>query len=421
MSARPITQEDIIKFLREIEIARALYFKQQSNENLIELAKKQAVVAEAYLLTGEIDEAKNFFVHSLKTVEQANCLNVTADFSARIGKAFSRIGKHSDAIGYLLKTVNALESLAQDAPENRSQLAEFYKICTNSLLKIGRNNDAIALLNKRCDLVKAGYDKAPNLVDLIGWADVLYDLGGAYEQYEAYDASIKLYEEASSLYLDAERDFKIDTRRSLANCLTSIGGIFELKGDYDNALEKYEKALEFNRRLAVKDDDEPSLKHLAASCTHTAELYETMGRLVDALALFREKADVNLRLSKLMPVIEPLETLFLTPPEDFIQRLERFESRLPWYSLLFEMDHPGHDKLYITYFAMGRLIEELAKDNNDPKLFAETLKLFEASQLILGLLAEEYPDEQKEIKLREVKSAVRRINSQLTEGEKLEN
>jgi tetratricopeptide (TPR) repeat protein len=284
-------------------------------------------------------------------------------------------------------------------------------------MKTNRSDDAIAFLTKCRDMMKRGYETAPSLPDLIGWADALYMLGGAYERIEAYEASFKLYEEAMALYICAEKDYKSDTRRETANCLINIGGVFELKKEYDRALENYNKALEINRRLAVRDGDELSLKHLMASCTHTAELCETMGQLVEALALFREKADVGIRLSKLKPAVEPPEILFLTPSENFAERLEQLESKLPWYSLLFEMEeHPSQDKMYITYFTMGRLTEELARKTNNLCLWQEALRLFEASENILRTIYAEFSDNELEKKLREVKSCAKRIKNQINQG-----
>jgi len=416
MSFLSMTPDDVAELLRKITTARTHADTVKTDENLIALAKSQAEAAEAYLILGETGESKNLFSFALDTLGQVNRPETTADFYERIGKAFSRSGKYSDASGYFIEAVKIYETIPHDFPEGRNALAGIYKNCADSLMKTGRNDDAIALLTRMRDMLKKGYENTSDLSDLIGWADGVYYLGNAYGQYESYDVSLKLYEEAMTLYLSAERDYKTDTRRSVANCLIGIGGIFELRKDYDAALEKYEKALEINRQLAVKNDDEYSLKHLAASCTHTAELYETMGYLVKALSLFREKADVSLRLSKIKPVIEAPEVLFLTPPEDFFQRLERFESKLPWYSLLFEMDNPSRDKLYITYFTMGRLIEELAEKNKEPGLYPEALKLFETSDSILSMLAEEFPETEKEIKLREIKSAVRRIRSLIMQG-----
>ncbi len=417
MNTRFITHEDIAEYLRQITAARAHTDVDKSAQNLITVAHKQAVAAEAYVFIGEFEDAKSMFLNVLDTLSQINQPEVTADFCARIGKVFSRAGKNSDASGYFLKALATRETLPRNTPENRIELSKLYKTCADSLMRTGHANDAIALLNKCRDLLKSGYESAPTLSDLTGWADALYTLGNAYGHFEAHEASFKLYQEAMALFIEAEKEFKSDTRREVANCLVSIGGIFELEKDYDRALENYIQALEINRRLAVRDGDEPSLKHLASSCTHTAELYETMGRLVDALALFREKADVNLRLYKIKPVIESLEILFLTPPENFSERLERLESKLPWYSLLFELeDNPSRDKMYITFFTMGRLTEELARQYNDDSLLRDALPLFEASEVILNMIHNEFPEKGLEQKLREVKSCVKRIKNRINQG-----
>jgi len=420
MSLHSITHEDVAELLQKIVIARTQAADEKNDENLTELAKKQAEAAEAYLVTGDVEQSRHYFTYSSETLEQISNIGVKVDFYERIGKAFTRAGKLSDASGYFLKAVMAYETFQPDTPERRNELARLYKSCASAMLKTRHIDDAVALLTKRRDMLKNAYKKTVILSDLLGWADALYDLGSAYSHYEAYDAALKLYDEAISLYDTAERDFKADSRREIANCLISMGGIYELNKDFQVALEQFEKALEINRRLAVRDGDESSLKHLSASCTHTAELYEMMERLVDALALFREKADVNLRLSKLKPVIEAPEILFLIPSENFIQRLERLESKLPWYSLLFEMDNPGHDKLYITYYTMGRLTEELAKKNNRQDLYDESLKLFEASQTILNALAEELADPKLDTQLREIKSAAKRIHSHINQIEEFE-
>ncbi|HOP10386.1 MAG TPA: tetratricopeptide repeat protein [Oscillospiraceae bacterium] len=415
MSLHSITHEDVAELLKKIIIARTQATEEKNDETLTQLAKKQAETAEAYLLTDDIEQSRHYFTYSSETLEQISDLCVKVDFYERIGKAFTRAGKFSDASGYFLKAVTAYETVPQDTPERRNELALLYKFCASAMLKTRHIDDAVALLTKRRDMLKNAYKEAVILSDLLGWADALYDLGSAYSHYEAFDAALKLYDEAISLYNTAERDFKADSRREIANCLISIGGIYELNKDYQSALEQFEKALEINRRLAIRDGDESSLKHLSASCTHTAELYEMMERLVDALALFREKADVNLRLSKLKPVIEAPEILFLVPSENFAQRLERLESKLPWYSLLFEMDNPGHDKLYITYYTMGRFTEELARKNNRPELYDESLKLFEASESILNTLTEEFSDLKLDAQLREIKSAVKRIHSYINQ------
>ncbi len=271
MNTRSINQEDVAEFLRQITTAHTYAELEKSDESFIELAKRQAEAAEAYLLSDEINEAKSLFRYSLESLSHANRPDIEADFCERIGKAFSRAGKNSNAAGYFLKALTTNEITSQNTPENRTGLLKSYKLCADSLMKTNRSDDAIALLTKCCDVMKRGYETAPSLSDLMGWADALYMLGGAYEHIEAYEVSSKLYGEAMDLYIYAENDYKSDARRETANCLIKIGGIFELKKEYDRALENYNKALEINRRLAVRDGDELSLKHLMASCTHTAE------------------------------------------------------------------------------------------------------------------------------------------------------
>ena len=417
MGARSFSQEDIIRFSRDIETARALLIKQKSDDNIILLAQKQAAAAEAYLLLGDVEESKRYFSFAQLTLKQAENPETTSEVFERIGKVFARAGKHSDASGYFLLAVKTRETLPPKTPEQRIELAQIYKISADSLTKTGHIDDAIALLTKRADMLRKSCENTPILSDIKGLADALYDLGSSYEHYEAYEVSMKFYTESLSLYNLAEKEYNADTRRETANTIISIGGIYELTKDYDTAFLKYKEALEINRRLAVRDGDEQSLKHLAASCTHTAELCETMGNLVEALALFREKTDVNLRLSKLKPVISPPEVLFLNPPEDFIERLERFESKLPWYSLLFEMEeNPSRDKMYITYFTMGRLTEELARQHNDNSLLQDAMSLFEASEAILNMVHEEFPEKGLESNLREVKSSVKKIKNRINQG-----
>ncbi len=420
MDTRFITQEVIAEYLRNITAARARADSDKSADNLVALAQRQGEAAEAYVFMDAFEDAKFLFLQILDTLSQLNRPEVSADFCERAGKVFLRAGKNADASAYFLRALATRETMPKNTPENRAKLVNLYQLCADSLARTSRIDDAVALLNKKRDLLKSGYESAPSLSDLTGWADTLYALGNVYGHYETHTASYKLYREAMSLYIEAEKEFKSDTRREVADCLVVLGGIHELERDYDRALEHYLRALEINRRLAIRDGDEPSLNHLASSCTHTAELYETMGRLVDALGLYREKADVNLRLSKIKPVIETPEVLFLSPPENFSERLERLESTLPWHSLLFELEeNPCRNKMYITYFTMGRLTEELAGQNNDNRLFKEALRLFEASRAILDMIREQFPDQNLEQKLREVTSGVKRIKNRIRQESSL--
>jgi len=100
MYTRSITQDDIAELLRQVTTARARADAEKSTESTIELAKKQAETAEAYLIMGDVNESKSLFAHSLDSLSAANLPAVTADFCKRIGKAFSRAGKNSDAAGY---------------------------------------------------------------------------------------------------------------------------------------------------------------------------------------------------------------------------------------------------------------------------------------------------------------------------------
>jgi tetratricopeptide (TPR) repeat protein len=131
-------------------------------------------------------------------------------------------------------------------------------------------------------------------------ATTLNNLGNALSRKGSLDDAIERYEEALNIYRDlAEKDKRF--LPDLATTLNNLGNALSRKGSLDDAIERYEEALNIYRDLAEKDkrflpDLARTLNNLGVALSDKGSLDDAIDKLEEALKIYRDLAEKDKRI-----------------------------------------------------------------------------------------------------------------------------
>ncbi|MBQ3140621.1 MAG: hypothetical protein IJC25_01500 [Clostridia bacterium] len=167
-----------------------------------------------------------------------------------------------------------------------------------------------------------------------------------------------------------------------------------------------------NRKIVAADEGNlTALKRLSSVCTHTANLYNALNRLPETLALFSEKADINLLIARAHETVRSTEILFYTPPITFPERMRMLIDEQSYSHVIGELTDTD-ESAYHLYYMMARVVEELARKYGSEELKNEAIGLMSSADAIANAFAQELESDEITEHARRIKSTLRRMKNQ---------
>lgn len=205
---------------------------------------KGLVLAES----GKYLQSRSFFIKASKEFEEEK--NWEAYISSQRNIVFTYPGSEDYQDGVDLGEAT-LKKIEQEAPE-------FLKFCDDIYHSIGSIYDAafqpehsLQITQRQLTLLKEQYD-----------LDSSWRFGRAYDNLGIINMNLENWEEALSFFLKAKNVLSKDTEDEegyrigyLANTYQNLGNIYEIRGNYDQAIKNAKKAIELMIECCADEND----------------------------------------------------------------------------------------------------------------------------------------------------------------------
>lgn len=206
---------------------------------------------------GNNDEALDHYNESLEIAEKRNLSDKVIDLNTKIGEIYAQRGDTGNAERFYSNSINVAQqqSVQQEVVQNQ-RMADYYRSSNQ--------------LDKEINLRKANLAKVESLpeksVDTLTTQSLNFDIADAYVSQKRYVEAIPYLNKSIEVASEA-KDLKTEK-----NALQRLSEAYKNVGDYDNALENYQKyvdlvdilyqqkeqelqdAAEFNKALALQQN-----------------------------------------------------------------------------------------------------------------------------------------------------------------------
>jgi len=207
----------------------------------------------------------------------------------RIGEAFSKLGRHEEALQSFRSAIEIRKDLSSASPalDPKRDLAVAYERVADELVVLGRREEAISFDNKslsiRIFLAKVEPSDPQRQEDLaVGYDHAARDSEGL-DAIDWYDKSLAIRKQ-----LVKSNPTQADWQAGLATILDAKGNALTIAGQCDNAIEPLLEGLDVRQSLADKNGDVPQYQaNLAMSQYHLGlcgdKSKERFGRVIEIL------------------------------------------------------------------------------------------------------------------------------------------
>lgn len=154
-----------------------------------------------------------------------------------------------------------------------SKIVEGGRMIAYSLQDLGRNDEAIVILDKSIQIALRNQDRYPQIKPRIKY--LMNNIGIAYMSRGNYDSSLK-YHFKSLAIREEEGD-----KRAIGTALNNIGVVYYKLKNYEQSLQNYQRSLELKNELNDKSDLE-KIKINIGLC------YNNLGKFKEAISAFKE-------------------------------------------------------------------------------------------------------------------------------------
>lgn len=263
-----------------------------------------------HINTGDPLRAREMLVKAAAHRKAENDKPGAANLVNNVGVTFDRFGEPDQALIYLNRALQEWEQVGKLNPDQRGRVATLLGNLATTNDKLGRWDEAFdfydqalakydpadsaraATLDSKGELYAAlgnpakareCYDEALTLIAAAGKpnpdikASILIHIGQLYLADNDFTSALKYFEEAESLKPPDSR---------LSDVLTNRGVALALKGDADQALEAYQKALDIQIKLKEKGAD--NKRRMALALQKRGEALGRLGKHNEALEDFNQ-------------------------------------------------------------------------------------------------------------------------------------
>lgn len=277
-------------------------------------------------LSGNIDEAKNYYLRSKSLFEEIFPKMVDSDIQVNLSKTCYKLGVISlregdfdatydnciQAYGYAKNAIKYEKN-----PEAHTSfvsalfgLGAYYRAC-------GEYEDFCQARECYTDAVQA-IDKAEKLFGsniTEGLRANVYDyLGIVYEKLNDSITAEKYFKDFLTLQkkIAQNHEEEIDAQRSLSVAYEHLGQLYFHRGDYGSAIQCFLEDEPICERLAENIDDIQAQQDLAICYWHMATTYHKMGSYEDALKFYVREVVIENTLVKIHPGISEIDSYATT-------------------------------------------------------------------------------------------------------------
>ncbi len=135
------------------------------------------------------------------------------------------------------------------------------------------------------------YRRLFDKLDKVGTAALLHNFGNIVQNRGEYDKALEYYERSLKI---AE---ELGDRSGVAQSLHQIGMIHQERGEYDKALEYYDRSLKIKEELGNRSGVAISLGQIGILLVKLERYDEAFGKLLSALSIFIELQSPNARIA----------------------------------------------------------------------------------------------------------------------------
>jgi tetratricopeptide (TPR) repeat protein len=209
----------------------------KSNDILFSLRKERKMVPEQkvrlfellgdnHRAQGDRDQAMEFYNDGLKIAEKRDLADKVIDLNTKIGEIYAQRGDTGNAEKFYNNSIDVAQqqSIQQEVVQNQ-KMADYYRSSNQ--------------LDKEINLRKSNLEKVESLpekaVDTLTTQSLNFDLADAYVSQKRYVEAIPYLNKSIEV---ASQEKDLETEK---NALQRLSEVYKNVGDFDNALESYQK------------------------------------------------------------------------------------------------------------------------------------------------------------------------------------
>jgi CHAT domain-containing protein/Tfp pilus assembly protein PilF len=287
--------EQVVGRERSLVLWRELGERQYEAAALYQLGTAYAALKELDRAVAELRQAAVLWKELGDRINEADAYNQTGLLEERRGRQKAAIEPFAEALSRL------------DGPGVFPQLkAAVLNNLGNLLINLGQPRDAVSHLREALAL----YEKT----DVTHQVNVLNNLGSAYTDLAESQEALRCYEQALKLAKDQERSPKsrqgqgptqcnrepgAEQLRHRAATLNNLGELYDSLGDNEKALERYQQALEIDRKLNDPRSEARTLNNIGLARQKLGQLAPAEEAYRGALDLARQVPDPRTEVTAL--------------------------------------------------------------------------------------------------------------------------
>ena len=190
---------------------------------------------------------------------------------------------------------------------------------TERITESGFENLTIDELNERykqySELLEEYKNK--NIVDDYKFADWYFKLGMIHYLRGEYDEALEKYKQSMEI------DKRIGNQLGIATALNNIAIILMNKGEYDEALEKYRQSMEIKKKLGDQ-------RGIAQTLHNIAIIHQDKGEYDEALEKYRQSMEINEKLGDQRGIAQTLHNIAMIHQDkgEYDEALEKYKQSM---------------------------------------------------------------------------------------------
>lgn len=335
------------------------------------VGEANAVLGAAHLWLSKYDEALEYCIEAEQILYDFEAYRMLGKNQYTIGTIFFYLSDYNNALSAYIKALKFFEQAKDPIGE-----ADAYNGIGSVYYAMDENLKAIQYLSKSKALCEEheAYEILQKVMD---------GFGQAYINTKKYDEALVALNEGIQIIEQHTQNEHVK-----AHSFNKLGTVFHLRGNYDTALEYFEKSLALRKKAQFKTGQAACLANIGATHHQLNNFKESQHYLEEALDLAREvnardvEASALIKLSKLSESLEKdKEALAYYKEYHHVQQLlksENADRRAKSIELKFKIEQEQQEKV---------LLEE---QNEQLKKYSEDLvTLGEIGQSLTSLLSAE--------------------------------
>jgi CHAT domain-containing protein/predicted negative regulator of RcsB-dependent stress response len=214
-------------FSKAYELAREIRFKKGEGDNLHNIGN-------IHFLMNRFDDARQKYTHSKEIFEEMGNVKGVADNLRELGAVERKEGKYAESLLYLQEALDTYRRLGKES----TIIGETVILSNIALVyfEIGKFEESLNYLKKEKELYE-------NKGDSVGIAYVFENMGNVFFKMmdfeeEFGDSAVVLYKRSLEILRKKQKGIEE------ANVMNNIGLVFQERGEIEEALDKFEIALE---------------------------------------------------------------------------------------------------------------------------------------------------------------------------------